>query len=83
MSLGERTFICPNCSYTNDRDVTSAIVIEQKTFKINIPKEIRNAKAMLLEVKTADILSNERLSSLINERRSLALYGNGISLMNS
>ena len=70
LSLWDRTFICEDCGYKEDRDANAAMNIYQKWLNKKIPMEHRNP--MLLEIKTYDIQEN-CLSSLVCERRSLPL----------
>ena len=71
LSLWNRIYYCSSCWLSLDRDLNAAINILQIRLNIKIPTELRNP--MLLEINSSDILSNNWLSSVVFERRSLAL----------
>ena len=67
LTLEERTYICPNCGYKNDRDVKAAICIEREGLK-----QIRRepTKSTLLEIQpllSTGLSGSEQVESLKEE----------------
>lgn len=70
LSLSERTYVCYECGYINDRDVKSAIMIEREGMKNSTPVSGFAANKHEVPVERRDIKLEERASNTIFETLS-------------
>jgi putative transposase len=73
LKLEERTYICNNCNYTNDRDIKSAICIEREGLKNSkIPVDYRNSKTEEILTSTVFNLLNKIDNIKVGKLESLS-----------